>query len=369
MTYRIAVLPGDGIGPEIMPAAQRVLSEVGDFEFHEYAIGAAALRARGLPLPPDTVSGCRESDAVLLGAVGTGVQPTDPAAPRAEQGLLELRSVLGLFANLRPVRPLPALRAASPLRSAYVDGVDLLVVRELTGGLYFGDRGRSGAGARQRAHDTCQYTVAEIERVARVAFELARRRAAARGRPPLLASVDKANALETSRLWREVVTRLAAHEYPDVTVEHVLVDTAAMLLVTAPARFDVLLTENMFGDILSDEAAALAGSLGLLSSASLPALPHPGRPVPGSLFEPVHGSAPDIAGKGIASPLGMILSAALLLRHGLGLEAEADAVEGAVERAVGVGLRTHDLGGTDDTEAATRAVLSALSSSPGRRPE
>ncbi|MFF8919079.1 3-isopropylmalate dehydrogenase [Streptomyces sp. NPDC015032] len=367
MTYRIAVLPGDGIGPEIMPAARHVLAEVGDFEFHEYAIGAVALDTYGLPLPEDTLNGCRQSDAVLLGAVGTGVQPTDPAAPRAEQGLLELRARLGLFANLRPVRPLPALRAASPLKSEHVEGVDLLVVRELTGGLYFGDRGRSGAGGGQRAHDTCQYTVVEIERVARVAFELALRRAQARGRPPRLASVDKANALETSRLWREVVTRIAAHDYPDVDVEHVLVDTAAMRLVTTPARFDVLLTENMFGDILSDEAAALAGSLGLLSSASLPALPQPGRPAQGSLFEPVHGSAPDIAGKGIASPLGMILSAALLLRHGLGLEKEADAVEDAVERAIDAGLRTRDLGGTDDTEAATRAVLSALSSSPGRR--
>ncbi|MFI8945594.1 3-isopropylmalate dehydrogenase [Streptomyces sp. NPDC053750] len=367
MTYRIAVLPGDGIGPEIMPAARRVLAEVGDFEFHEYAIGAVALDTYGLPLPEDTLNGCRQSDAVLLGAVGTGVQPTDPATPRAEQGLLELRSRLGLFANLRPVRPLPALRAASPLKSEHVEGVDLLVVRELTGGLYFGDRGREGAGGGQRAHDTCQYTVAEIERVTRVAFEMALRRARARGRPPRLASVDKANALETSRLWREVVTRVAAQDYPDVDVEHVLVDTAAMRLVTAPARFDVLLTENMFGDILSDEAAALAGSLGLLSSASMPALPQPGRSARGSLFEPVHGSAPDIAGKGIASPLGMILSAALLLRHGLGLEQEADAVEDAVEHAIDAGLRTRDLGGTDDTETATRAVLSALSSSPGRR--
>ncbi|MGW2955656.1 3-isopropylmalate dehydrogenase [Streptomyces eurythermus] len=361
MTYRIAVLPGDGIGPEIMPAAQRVLAEVGDFEFHEYRIGAAGLAAHGQPLPEHTLNGCRQSDAVLLGAVGTGVQPTDPAAPRAEQGLLELRARLGLFANLRPVRPLPALRGASPLRGSYVAGVDLLVVRELTGGLYFGERGRSGAGSSQRAYDTCEYTVAEVERVARVAFELARRRSAAHGRPPRVASVDKANALETSRLWREVVTRLAGREYPDVAVEHVLVDTAAMRLVTAPGTFDVLLTENMFGDILSDEAAALAGSLGLLSSASLPALPRPGKPVPGALFEPVHGSAPDIAGKGIASPLGMILSAALLLRYGLGLPEAADAVEGAVERAVSAGLRTRDLGGTDDTGTATDAVLDALS--------
>ncbi|MET9917251.1 3-isopropylmalate dehydrogenase [Streptomyces sp. NPDC006435] len=367
MTYRIAVLPGDGIGPEIMPAAERVLAEVGDFEFHEYAIGAAALNTHGLPLPGSTLDGCRRSDAVLLGAVGTGVQPTDPEAPRAEQGLLELRAGLGLFANLRPVRPLRALRAASPLRSEYVEGVDLLVVRELTGGLYFGDRGREGTGDGQRAHDTCQYTAAEIERVTRVAFELALRRSRAHARPPRLASVDKANALETSRLWREVVTRVAERDYPGVEVEHVLVDTAAMRLVTAPARFDVLLTENMFGDILSDEAAALAGSLGLLASASLPALPQPGRAARGSLFEPVHGSAPDIAGRGIASPLGMILSAALLLRHGLGLEKEANIVEEAVERAVGAGLRTRDLGGTDGTEAATRAVLSALSDSPGRR--
>ena len=293
---------------------------------------------------------CRRSDAVLLGAVG-GPQwdTTDPDAPRPEQGLLGLRRGLGLYANLRPVRPFAALAAASPLRPEVISGTDLLVVRELTGGLYFGERGRSD----DRAFDTCVYEIEEVERIARVAFEAARRRG---GKPPTVASVDKANVLETSRLWREVVSGVAS-EFPDVELEHLLVDNAAMQLVANPARFDVILTENMFGDILSDEAAMLTGSLGMLPSASL------GGEGPG-LFEPVHGSAPDIAGKGVANPLATILSAAMILRHGFGRPADAERIEAAVAAVLERGLRTHDLAGPDevavDTEEMTGAVLEEM---------
>ncbi|MBA2566968.1 MAG: 3-isopropylmalate dehydrogenase, partial [Thermoleophilaceae bacterium] len=264
---------------------------------------------------------------------------TDPHAPRPEQGLLGLRKGLGLFANLRPVRPSTALLDASPLRRERIEGTDLLVVRELTGGIYFGDRGREGG----RAFDTCAYTVEEIERIARAAFGLARRR---------VTSVDKANVLETSRLWRETVERVA-REHSDVELEHMLVDNAAMQLVSRPTHFDVLLTENMFGDILSDEAAMLTGSIGMLPSASI------GAAGPG-LFEPVHGSAPDIAGTGAANPLAMLVSVAMMLRFGLGREDDAARIESAVDRALGAGLRTPDLGGDATTEAATRAVLGYL---------
>jgi 3-isopropylmalate dehydrogenase len=338
---RIVTLPGDGIGPEILAPTLEVLRELGDFDFEEHPFGGAAIDAHGTALTDETLAACRRADAVLLAAVGgPRWDTTDPAAPRPEQGLLGLRKGLGLYANLRPVRPLPALYDASPLRREVIEGTDLLVVRELTGGIYFGEKTRTA----DAASDVCAYTVEEVERIARTAFEAARTR---------VTSVDKANVLETSRLWRETVSRVGAEEYPDVELEHLLVDNAAMRLVAAPRHFDVILTENMFGDILSDEAAMLTGSIGLLPSASL------GDDGPG-VFEPVHGSAPDIAGSGRANPLAMFLSAALMLRHGLGMQEEAAALESAVDRALDAGLRTPDLGGTATTAEATRAVLSQL---------
>ena len=329
---RIVLLPGDGVGPEIVAAARRVLEQLGEFEFSEELVGGASIDAAGTALTGEVLAACRESDAVLLGAVG-GPQwdTTDPDAPRPEQGLLGLRKGLGLYANLRPVRPSPALVGASPLREERITGTDLLVVRELTGGIYFGDSGREG----DRAHDTCEYSVGEIERISRTAFDAARRRAEGEGRGPRVTSVDKANVLETSRLWRETVGRIAS-EYEDVELDHLLVDNAAMQLVSRPAEFDVILTENMFGDILSDESAMLTGSLGMLPSASI------GADGPG-LFEPVHGSAPDIAGHGTANPLATFLSAAMMLRHGLGMAPEAEAVEAAVDAVLERGLRTPDL--------------------------
>jgi 3-isopropylmalate dehydrogenase len=340
MSARIVTLPGDGIGPEIMSAAELVLRELGDFELDERLVGGVSIDAHGTALTDEVLAACRESDAVLLAAVGGPKwDTTDPGKPRPEQGLLGLRKGLGLFANLRPVRPSPALLDASPLKRELIEDVDLLVVRELTGGIYFGDRGLDG----DTAHDTCVYSEAEIERIARVGFELARRK---------VTSVDKANILETSRLWRKVVDRVAQGE--DKPLEHMLVDNAAMQLVSRPAEFDVILTENMFGDILSDEAAMLTGSLGMLPSASLGDGSGPG------LFEPVHGSAPDIAGTGKANPLAMFGSVALMLRHGLAMENEAAALESAVDRALGDGLRTPDLGGDASTETATRAVVANL---------
>jgi 3-isopropylmalate dehydrogenase len=323
-----------------MAAAVQVLDRLGDFEHDELQLGGASIDAHGTPLTDEVLEACRGSDAVLLAAIGGPKwDTTDPDAPRPEQGLLALRKGLGLFANLRPVRPSPALLDASPLKRERIEGTDLLVVRELTGGIYFGERGLEG----DTAHDTCVYSEAEIERITRVAFGLARRK---------VTSVDKANILETSRLWRKTVERVAADE--DTPLEHLLVDNAAMQLVSRPADFDVLLTENMFGDILSDEAAMLTGSLGMLPSASLGDGSGPG------LFEPVHGSAPDIAGTGTANPLAMFGSVALMLRHGLAMEEEAAALESAVDRALGDGLRTPDLGGDATTEAATRAVLANL---------
>jgi 3-isopropylmalate dehydrogenase len=360
MTARIVLLPGDGIGPEIVASARRVLDAVGDFSYEEQLIGGASIDATGTALTEDVLEACRAADAVLLGAVGGPKwDTTDPSAPRPEQGLLGLRKGLGLYANLRPVKPIEALLGASPLREERIRGTDLLVVRELTGGIYFGDSGRDG----DRAHDDCAYTVAEIERIARVGFDAARRRS---GR---VTSVDKANVLETSRLWRETVERLAG-EYEDVELDHLLVDNAAMQLVSEPTRFDVLVTENLFGDILSDEAAMLTGSLGMLPSASLGGTSRlnsagsspAARSGPG-VFEPVHGSAPDIAGQGIANPLATILSAAMLLRHGLDLGDEADRVDAAVEAALAAGLRTRDLGGgpdAADTQRMTGGVLAAL---------
>ncbi len=342
MAHRILTLPGDGIGPEIMAPTLELLGELGDFEFDERVFGGASIDAHGTALTDEVLEACRGADAVLLAAVGGPKwDTTDPAAPRPEQGLLGLRKGLGLYANLRPVKPIPALYDASPLRRERIEGVDLLVVRELTGGIYFGEKQRT----EEMASDLCAYTVAEVERIARVAFRAARSR---------VSSVDKANVLETSRLWRETVTRLHSQEFPNIELQHVLVDNAAMQLVSAPRHFDVILTENLFGDILSDEAAMLTGSIGMLPSASL------GEPQTPGLFEPVHGSAPDIAGSGQANPLAMFLSAALMLRHGLALEREAAAVESAVERALDGGLRTADLGGRDGTAQATRAVLDKI---------
>ncbi|MDQ6811400.1 MAG: 3-isopropylmalate dehydrogenase [Actinomycetota bacterium] len=344
MSARIVTLPGDGIGPEIMAPALQLLSAVGSFEFEEHPFGGASIDAHGVALTDEVLEACRNADAVLLAAVGgPRWDTTDPARPRPEQGLLGLRKGLGLYANLRPVKPLPALYESSPLRRERIEGTDLLVVRELTGGIYFGEKTRSDTSA----SDLCAYTGAEIERIARVAFEVARAK---------VSSVDKANVLETSRLWREVVSELHAREFPHIALEHVLVDNAAMQLVSAPRHFDTILTENMFGDILSDEAAMLTGSIGMLPSASLGSSE---ESTPG-VFEPVHGSAPDIAGQGSANPLAMFLSVAMMLRHGLGLASEAAAVESAVERALDSGLRTPDLGGDAGTEQATRAVLGQL---------
>ena len=344
MTHRIVTLPGDGIGPEILAPALEVLRAVGEFQFESHPFGGASIDLHGTALTDETLAACRGADAVLLAAVGGPKwDTTDPHAPRPEQGLLGLRKGLGLYANLRPVKPLPALYDASPLRRERIEGTDLLVVRELTGGIYFGEKTRT----EDFASDVCAYTTAEIERIARTAFGAARAK---------VTSVDKANVLETSRLWREVVTGVHSREFPHIQLEHVLVDNAAMQLVAAPRHFDTILTENMFGDILSDEAAMITGSIGMLPSASLG---DSDPPTPG-LFEPVHGSAPDIAGHGIANPLAMFLSVALMLRHGLGLESEAAAVESAVERALERGLRTPDLGGESGTGEATRAVLEHL---------
>ncbi|HEY1507456.1 MAG TPA: 3-isopropylmalate dehydrogenase [Solirubrobacteraceae bacterium] len=342
MATKIVLLPGDGIGPEIIAPAVQVLDAVGaELEYEEHLFGGASIDTHGTALTDQTLAACRAADAVLLAAVGGPKwDTTDPAKPRPEQGLLGLRKGLGLFANLRPVRPVPALYDASPLKLEVIERTDLLVVRELTGGIYFGEKTRT----QDSASDACVYTREEIERIARVAFEAARSR---------VTSVDKANVLETSRLWREVVNDVHRREFPNIELEHLLVDNAAMRLIAAPRHFEVILTENMFGDILSDEAAMLTGSIGMLPSASL------GGHGPG-LFEPVHGSAPDIAGTGAANPLAMFLSAAMMLRHGLALEAQAAAVELAVDRALAEGLRTRDLGGEATTAQATQAVLKHL---------
>ena len=337
---RIAALPGDGIGPEIMAAARELLAALGEFEIEEHLVGGASIDAHGTALTDEVLSACRDSDAVLLAAVGGPKwDTTDPDKPRPEQGLLGLRKGLGLFANLRPVRPSAALLDSSPLRRERIEGTDLLVVRELTGGIYFGERGRSDGSA----FDTLVYSEEEIDRICEVAFRFARRK---------VTSVDKANVLETSRLWRATAERVA-ERHPDTPLEHLLVDNAAMQLVSRPTDFDVIVTENMFGDILSDEAAMLTGSIGMLPSASV------GADGPG-LFEPVHGSAPDIAGTGTANPLAMFGSVAMMLRYGIGGEEDAARVESAVDRALEGGLRTRDLGGEATTEEATRAVLSNL---------
>jgi 3-isopropylmalate dehydrogenase len=347
---RIVLLPGDGIGSELAGAARRLLEALGEFEFTEHPMGGCSIDAHGTALTDEVLEACRAADAVLLGAVGGPKwDTTDPDAPRPEQGLLGLRKGMGLYANLRPVRPSPALVGASPLRPEVIAGTDLLVVRELTGGIYFGDSGRDG----DSAHDTCEYSAAEVERIARVGFEAAQRRAEGSGRAPRVTSVDKANVLETSRLWREVVGRVAP-DYPDVELDHLLVDNAAMQLVSRPSDFDVIVTENLFGDILSDESAMLTGSLGMLPSASLGAEGEPG------LFEPVHGSAPDIAGQGVANPLATFLSAAMMLRHGLDRPDDAVRVEAAVDAVLDRGLRTPDLAAEGETPVGTDEVTDAV---------
>jgi 3-isopropylmalate dehydrogenase len=352
-TRKIVVLAGDGIGPEIVGATRRVLDAVGSFEYEEHLIGGASIDEHGVALTDEVIEACKASDAVLLGAVGgpkwDEAVAKDPTAPRPEQGLLGIRKALGLYANLRPVKPSPALIDASPLKKELIDGTDLLVVRELTGGIYFGDSGRRDDGA--VAYDECAYSVPEIQRIARAAFEAARQRSDS----PRVLSVDKANVLETSRLWRETVKQVAT-EYPDVELDYLLVDFAAMKLVSAPAEIDVIVTENLFGDILSDEAAMLTGSLGMLPSASIGAEGQPG------LFEPVHGSAPDIAGQGVANPLATMLSAAMMLRYGLGDGAGADRIDDAVDQVLAKGLRTPDIfdGGEGETRVGTEEVTAAV---------
>jgi len=352
MKASIVVLPGDGIGPEVTKEAVRVLEVVArrfghQFRFEERLMGGCSIDRHGTALTDEVLGACRASDAVLLGAVG-GPKWDDPAAKvRPEQGLLGLRKGLSVFANLRPVRVHPSLLDASPLKPDRLRGVDILVIRELTGGLYFGQpKGRDRRDGHERAVDTLEYQDFEVKRVVDLAFELAK------SRRRRVTSVDKANVLESSRLWRQVATAAGARN-PEVALDHMLVDTAAMRLVQAPASFDVLVTENMFGDILTDEAAVLAGSMGMLPSASL------GDGGPG-LYEPIHGSAPDIAGKGIANPLGTILSAALLLRHSLRLPSEAALVEAAVDSAIAEGCRTADLGGRLSTSDMAGEVVRRL---------
>jgi len=348
MTFKIAVLPGDGIGPEVVAEAVRVLHAVGkggsaSFEFEQALVGGAAIDATGSPLPPPTLKLCQSSHAILFGSVGGPKWDNLPQEQRAERGLLALRKELDLYANLRPAICFPMLVDASPLKRSVVEGTDIMVIRELTGGLYFGEpRGRTAlAGGGERGVNTMVYTTPEIERVARVGFDVARKR---RKR---LTSVDKANVLTVSQLWREVVTTVAK-EYPDVTLEHVLVDNCAMALVQKPTHFDTIVTENTFGDILSDEAAILAGSMGMLPSASI------GGRV--GLYEPVHGTAPDIAGQGIANPIAAILSAAMLLRYSLNMGLEADRIEAAVRRALEQGHRTRDIAAKGDKVLGTREM-------------
>lgn len=345
MVKHIALLRGDGIGPEIVDSAVRVLSAVAEkfghtFQFTPYLIGGAAIDETGIPLPKETIDGCLAADSVLLGAVGGPKWDTLPANIRPEKGLLGIRSAMGLYTNLRPARLYPALKEECPLRADIVaQGFDLMMVRELTGGIYFGERGRREGKHGPEAWDTESYSVMEIERIARAAFEAARKR---RGN---VISIDKANVLETSRLWRETV-HLVAEEYPDVTCSDMLVDNAAMQLVRRPSQFDVVVTSNMFGDILSDEASQITGSIGLLPSASLGATKR-------GLYEPIHGSAPDIAGQNRANPIATILSAAMMLRYAFDMMDEADCIEKAVDKVLDDGLRTADLVGNSGTTPLT----------------
>jgi 3-isopropylmalate dehydrogenase len=353
MNARIVLLPGDGIGPEIVAEGRKVLTQVAEVFGHEFTfetrlVGGAALDAEGTPVSDATLELCQQADAILLGAVGGPQWDNPTAATRPEDGLFALRAGLGLFANLRPVRAFPQLaERSSPLRAERAADVDVLMVRELTGGIYFGrPRHRETVDGEVRAVDTMVYSESEIRRVVKLAFEIAR------GRRHRVTSVDKANVLETSRLWRQVAEEVAA-QYADVKLEHQLVDSCAMRLVTSPGSFDVVVTGNLFGDILSDEAAVITGSLGMLPSASL-------GDGPRGLYEPIHGSAPDIAGKGIANPLGTILSCAMLLRHSLRLEAEACAIERAVERVIAGGARTADLGGGARALSTTQMGASVI---------
>jgi 3-isopropylmalate dehydrogenase len=348
MTHKIALLPGDGIGAEVTPEARRVLEVVGKatgstFEFEGGLVGGAAIDATGGPLPEAALRVCRQADAILFGAVGGPKWDSLPQEARPERGLLRIRKELDLFANLRPAKCFPMLVDASPLKRSVVEGTDLMVIRELTGGLYFGEpRGREALpGGGERAVNTMSYTTREIERVVRAAFDVAMKR------KKRLASVDKSNVLVVSQLWRDTVNRLAA-EYPQVQVEHVLVDNCAMALVHKPTHFDTLVTENTFGDILSDEAAILAGSMGMLPSASLGDT--------GGLYEPVHGTAPDIAGKGVANPIAAILSAAMLLRYSLNRGADADRVEAAVLKVLEAGHRTADICSAGDRPVGTQQM-------------
>ncbi|HEX5831087.1 MAG TPA: 3-isopropylmalate dehydrogenase [Gemmatimonadaceae bacterium] len=358
----VAVLPGDGIGPEVVVEAVRVLRAVEragghHFELMEAPIGGVAVDAHGTPLPAETLAHCQSADAVLLGAVGGPRWDRAPAELRPERGLLGLRRALGTFANVRPVAPMPAAAAASPLRPEILAGVDLVVVRELTGGIYFGEQRRETCPDGERATDTCTYTTQEVARVVRVAASMARAR---RGR---LTSVDKANVLETSRLWREVTERVMREEFPDVALEHLLVDACAMHLVRRPADFDVIVTENLFGDVLTDEAAVLAGTIGVLPSASLGAAHEQGDGAPPrrrGLYEPIHGSAPELAGRGMANPVGAILSVAMLLRWSLGLSGAAAVVEAAVAAATAEGVRTADLAAPGDPVSTTSEVGAAI---------
>ncbi|MDQ4075888.1 MAG: 3-isopropylmalate dehydrogenase [Chloroflexota bacterium] len=362
MQATIIILPGDGIGPEVTHEAARVLRAIADayhhtFHFEEHLIGGAAIDATGTALPEETLAACRGADAVLLGAVG-GPKWDDPRADvRPEQGLLAIRKSLGLFSNVRPIQVTPFLAQSSPLRPSIVEGTDIVVVRELTGGIYFGPReeaDREGEMGSRSAYDTMLYRDEEIARVVRVAAQMARERSRK------LTSVDKANVLASSRLWRRVVSEVVATEFPELTLEHVLVDAMAMHLIRRPRDFDVIVTGNLFGDILTDEASQIAGSMGLLPSASLGASGTPG------LYEPIHGSAPDIAGQGIANPLAAILSAALLLRHSLALPGEATRIEAAVTAVLADGARTADIARGDEptlsTTEMTDRVIEALSS-------
>ena len=346
MQYKIGLLRGDGIGPEIVDSAVRVLEAVGkkyghEFVFTPYLIGGAAIDATGEPLPKETVEGCLASDSVLLGAVGGPKWDTLPGHLRPEKALLGIRAAMGLFTNLRPAKLYPALKAECPLREDIVDkGFDIMIVRELTGGIYFGERGYRQGKYGEEAYDTECYSRMEIERIARVALESARKRR------KKLTSIDKANVLETSRLWRKVVHEVAA-EYPDVEVQDMLVDNAAMQLVRNPSQFDVIVTSNMFGDILSDEASQITGSIGMLESASL-------GDTKRGLYEPIHGSAPDIAGQGKANPIATILSAAMMLLYSFDLTAESDAIVAAVDKALADGLRTADIARGGDALSTTQ---------------
>jgi 3-isopropylmalate dehydrogenase len=352
MNFNITLLPGDGIGPEVVTEAVRVLETIAHkykhtFTFAERLMGGCSIDKFGSSLTEETLADCQSADAVLLGAVG-GPKWDDPAAKdRPERGLLALRKGLGVFANLRPVKVHPALIDSSPLKAEKLKGVDILVVRELTGGLYFGwPKGRDVKDGRERAVDTLEYYDYEVKRVMELAFTLAK------GRKKKVTSVDKANVLESSRLWRQIATKIGK-ENPDVELEHVLVDTAAMRLITGPAWMDVVVTENMFGDILTDEASVLAGSMGMLPSASL-------SETGMGLYEPIHGSAPDIAGKGIANPIGTILSSAMMLRYSFKLEAEAESIEKAVDETISAGCRTADIGGKLTTRLMTDEIISRM---------